>query len=175
MLPYYKSLNLELTADDWRFLNYLSHQYLTLVEPLTFGDYKITQYMDFFLHKSQNDYSSQAIFKKISDMFSLDSAYSSTEHVYRNSQISTVPSALPMHKDFRKCAITIPLVMITTPLLWCDESGIELMSYNYDSAVTLINTEISHGSPQNRQRRIFFQIGGFKEESIEKVCSTLKE
>jgi hypothetical protein len=173
MLPYYQSLDLELDTNDWRFLNYLSHQYLASVEPLTVGDYKITQYMDFFLTKSPNDYRSHPIFKKISNLFSSEFAYGSLDHVYDNSQISLVSNRLPMHRDFRKCAITIPLLPITTPIIWCDADGNEMMSYTYTSAATLINTEMSHGSPDNQQRRIFFQIGGFKEDNIEKVCSYL--
>lgn len=174
MHPYYQTLDLELDTNDWRFLNFLSHEYMSEVKYPTFGDYEFKNYSHFFLRDAKEDYRTQRIFQKISDLFVSESPHSSVEHVYYWSQISTVPNNLPAHSDVRKAAISIPIVTFTTPIIWYDEDDNELCRYHYDSASTLINTEIRHGSPDNKTRRIFFQVGGFQ-ESFEKILTYLKK
>lgn len=173
MDPFYHPLDIELSTTDWRFLNFLSHEYLTQVKYPTFGEYEFPNYSHFFLRDAERDFRSQPIFKKISDLF-IESPHSSVEHVYYWSQISTVPSTLPAHSDVRKAVISIPIVTFTSPIHWYDDQDNVVCEYDYEHAVTLINTEIRHGSPDNQTRRIFFQVGGFH-EPYEKILSYLKK
>lgn len=172
MNPYYHPIDVDLTTEDWKFLNFLSHQYLSEVKYPTFDDYEFPNYSHFFLRDAGTDYSNNPIFKKISDLF-IESPHRSVEHVYHWSQISTVPRSLPIHSDVRKAVISIPLVTFTSPIIWYNENDIELCRYHYDNTVTLINTEIRHGSLDNETRRIFFQVGGFH-EPFEKILTYLK-
>ena len=187
MTIFYKKLNLELDTDDWRFLNYLSHTYLSNVEALNspaninqHKEYytkpisgKIGQYKYYSIRKSNNDYSDRNIFKKIANLFKPGSNLNSFDVIYNSSQLSFVGDNLVPHKDKRKCAITIPLTTITSPISWykatspelSEQIGLsdrntysELASYDYGCTATIINTSIFHGTPDNISPRIFFQI-----------------
>lgn len=172
MYPYYRPIDIELTTEDWRFLNFLSHNYLADAKHPTYGEYAFTGYSHFFLRDADVDYSYHPIFKKISELF-IDSPYSSVEHVYNWSQVSIVPDLLPIHIDVRKAVISIPLVTFTTPIIWYDENDNELYRYHYENTATLLNTATRHGSPDNNSSRIFFQVGGFH-EPFEKIVTYLK-
>jgi len=201
-LPFYKKLNLDLDTNDWRFINYLAHTYLSKVEPLgnkeTFEKYKeyystssteiFGQYKHYFLTSSSNNYSGENIFEKITKLFKPESKFSSVEHIYRYSQISFVNNLLLPHKDKRKSVISIPIIKMTTPVYWYQptesefndkmilvekNSYYEICSYDYKYSTTLLNTSIFHGTPDNKTNRIFFQIGF--SESIETVIDNLRD
>jgi hypothetical protein len=201
-LPFYKKLNLDLDTNDWRFINYLSHTYLSKVEALgskqnleKYKEYYTTsssksfeQYKHYFLKGSDNNYRNENIFKKITNLFKPDSNFSSIEHIYKFSQISFVKSFLLPHKDKRKSVISIPIIKMTEPVYWYQptlptlndkmilidkNSYREIGSYDYTYPTTLLNTSIFHGSPNNLTNRIFFQIGFG--ESFETVVDNLRD
>jgi hypothetical protein len=143
------------------------------------------QYKDFFLKNSETDYRSQPIFSKIASLFKEDFAHSSLETVYEFSQVSLVNAELVPHIDARKCVISIPLVPISSVYWYRDKTNsgsrtirnlndCEIIDqYDYRYPVTLVNTEVYHGVPDNNSPRIFFQVGGFM-QSIQEVVIHLK-
>jgi hypothetical protein len=166
MIPYYSKLDLELDTDDWRFLNYLNHTHLHETKPFKMSNGEFSpDYRDYFISSGKVDYRSNKIFKKICNLFTEDSPHSSIDYVYRYSQISYVPGKLITHRDRRSCAISIPLVTLDVPIRWYDDNDNYLgVEYFYEHAVSLINTSIRHGAPNNVSPRIFFQVGGFNED-----------
>ena len=171
MLPYYQKLNLELSYEDWRFLNYLSDTYNGKVNPFVHMGHETHFYKDFFLRASDKSYRDNILFKKIADLFIEGSQYNSSDWVFDYSQISVVKDHLPIHRDRRTCVITIPLTPIKAPIKWYsskDEADF-LYDYSYDCPATLVNTKLLHGSPGNQDKRIFFQVGGFGEDLTDVV------
>jgi len=127
----------------------------------------------FYIKNSNNNYVLNSLFEKILKIFNNNSPYKNLSYLYNNCLISKIPGSLIPHKDFRSCAISIPLVPVT-PISWYssdlsqqfldDPATYKLVcSYDYKHAVSLINTSIYHGAPENKNERLFFQIGGFKE------------
>lgn len=177
MTIFYKELDLILDFNDWRFLNYLENTYKNSGKPFVIKDGERMvggDYRDLFLKNLDNNYISNNLFQKIADLFVKESPYSSLDFIYNYSQISYVPKRLSLHRDIRKCVISIPLVPINTPIFWYDDQkNIVLESYDYRSESVLINTSIIHGSPTNISPRIFFQVGGF-DKDINEVISCLK-
>jgi hypothetical protein len=175
MIPYYKKIDLDLSSNDWRFLNYLSHMYKDRVNPFHYNGKDNHEYKDFFLSASNNSYIDNPLFLKLSELFVSDSQYHSLEWIYRYSQISIVENFLPIHTDNRTCAISIPLLPIVMPVRWYASRNQDdvVCEYYYDNAVTLVNTRIFHGAIDNNKKRIFFQIGGFTEDFMD-VLSHLK-
>jgi len=177
MTIFYKELDLILDFNDWRFLNYLENTYTKSTKPLFVKDGERMiggDYRDCFLKNLHNNYISKNIFQKIADLFVKESTYSSLDFIYNYSQISYVPKRLGLHRDIRKCVISIPLVPIHTPIFWYDDQKTKVLeSYSYTSESVLINTSIIHGSPTNISPRIFFQVGGF-DKDISEVISYLK-
>lgn len=185
MNPHYKQLHVDLDANDWRFLNYLSHRYVAKTQPFITAKGTFEQYKDFFLKNSDTDYKQQPIFAKIAGLFKEGTSHSTVEQVYEYSQVSLVNSILVPHKDSRKCVISIPLVPVS-PVSWYTDtknSGnrllhniddcVEIDSYDYRWPVSLVNTEVYHGVPNNTTPRIFFQVGGFSDTFAE-VSTHLK-
>lgn len=201
IIPFYKKLNLDLDANDWRFLNYLSHTYLdkvaALEQPENINKNNVyytdvdnqkphVSYAHFFLKNSSADYRNNGIFKKIAALFKTGTSLSSFENIYQRSQISRVDGKLLPHKDKRKSVITIPVVTLTAPVFWYkattlefdkkmflteNDSYLAIESYDYKHTATLINTAKFHGSPDNLSRRIFFQVG--LAESFEEIVDSL--
>lgn len=177
MIPYYYKLDMTLDTDDWRFLNYLSHRYLHETKPFKQrnGDF-FHYYEDYFIANSSNDYRNNKIFQKIANLFVDTHTHANVDYVYRYSQISHVPGELIPHKDRRLSVISIPLVTIDCPIKWYDNDdnyvGVE---YNYEHEVSLINTDIKHGAPDNKSPRIFFQVGGFFDMPFEHILTKLKK
>lgn len=185
MLPFYQGLKIELDVFDWRFLNSLLIKYHLLTKPITVNQFVFSQYEHYFL-RDDNDssYKSAALFEKIANIFNSDYAYSNVRNVFHFSQISHVPSQLVPHIDKRQCVISIPLVPVCAINWYKVEDNnkmaifdhnhlLPIYSYNYSHCVTLINTSIFHGVPNNNKARYFFQIGGFNEDIIS-VISKIK-
>jgi hypothetical protein len=165
MKPYYRKINLELTAEDWRFLNYLCYNYVSLTTSFVVNEsFTFEQYKDFFLVKSDKDYSKHTFFEKCRQLFTPEAPHYSLEYLYRYSHISLIPGELIPHRDKRTAAINIPLITFDKPIRWYDDSGNVLCEYEYDHPVSLLNTKILHGAPDNTTPRILFQIGGFGED-----------
>jgi hypothetical protein len=165
MNPYYRKINLEITTEDWRFLNYLSHRYVSRTESFVVDETRtFDQYKDFFLVKSDRDYKQNPFFEKCRQMFTPDAPHYSLDYLYRYSHISLIPGELIPHRDKRTAAINIPLITFDKPIRWYDDEHNVLCEYKYDTAVSLLNTKILHGVTDNTTPRIIFQIGGFGED-----------
>jgi len=162
MYPYYKPLGLVLDTTDWRFMNFLSHNYQSQAYHYVVQGHTIEQYSQYFLRDATEDYREHQLFKKISNLFVPESPYSDPNHVYQWSQVSFVEGKLPQHTDTRTAVISIPLVTFHAPIVWY-ENDIEVCNYDYASEATLINTSIVHGLPDNKSQRVFFQVGGMRE------------
>ena len=183
MNNFYQGIALDLSLEDRRFLTYLAITYLTRTEDISSNNNTFDQYRHFFLKNSKNSYIDRPIFQKIADLFQKDSKYNQLEHIYKYSQVSCVPNKLIPHVDFRKCVISIPLVPLG-PVSWFESDSSErfltdpttykpIMTYDYRHETSLINTHIFHGSPDNDQIRIFFQIGGFA-QTLQEVVGQIK-
>ena len=88
MHPYYQKINLELSFDDWRFLNYLAYTYSDKVNPYMYNGQEIHSFKDFFLRSADANYNDNNLFQKIADVFIEGCEYNSSEWVYNHSQIS---------------------------------------------------------------------------------------
>jgi hypothetical protein len=176
MHPFYQKIKLSLDDSDRTFLNYLAEKYAKSTRPYQVGSTEYTWYQDAFLRNFDEDYRSAELFKKLKDLFVVDSQYRKDDWIYNQSQISVVPGSLPPHIDQRKCALSIAISEIKTPVYWYQkrDDSKHICSYDYSSPITLINTSILHGSPNNDSVRIFFQIGGFRED-FSYVVSNLKQ
>lgn len=91
-------------------------------------------------------------------------------NLYNHASFAWVDGSLDFHQDHRLCALSIPLVDFTQPIIWKNENlDTELATYNYTKGVpVLINTTFHHGSPNNTTQRIWFQV------SLRETIDTVK-
>lgn len=162
---------LKLDQSDYDFLNLLKEKYSNHTEQLFYSKKdKITgniikfqsAYSSYWIKDSDQNYSSNMLFKKISNVFKNTHKHHDNSYVYNYSQIVKILGSLAPHTDFRSCVLTIPLGGQKDPCHWYDENGNELAIY-YHGGPAILKVDILHGVPENSGERVFFQVGGFNE------------
>lgn len=158
---YKEIFSLNLDNDDKIFLSTLVDRYAEKANPVQGRNPDGTlrpvfhNYKDFYIHKSEIDYSDNILFRKIEKTFN---GYKDLDYIYKRFHIAVVPGPLPYHIDKRECAFTIPFKPVKYPITWVDDNYHIIGFYNYENPV-LVNTKIKHGCLQNDEMRILFQVG----------------
>lgn len=158
---YYKELDfIDSFAKYKTYLTDLCFKYENLVSSYSpKGWYYGKDYKSYHFKNNDNtfDYS---FFEEILPHFTLIETHNTVEKLFNTSQVSVINGKLNPHTDLRKCVITFPII-VNDPIEWYEGDDI-IRSYNYSKDYpVLINTSILHGSINNTNKRILFQLGGF--------------